>query len=316
MNIENLRLAGKIHKEVEEYIRPQLLPNKSLMEICKLIENQIKKLTNKYNSTDQLNNGIAFPTGLSCDYIAAHYTPEDYEMRLNEDSVCKVDFGTHIDGNIIDSAFTICFKEEYNPILDASKKAVNEIIKNIGVDARINELGNLANEIVESYEFNSKPLKVIDNIFGHNILPYKIHGGKYFINVPNNSNDKVDENDLLAIEVYVSNGNGTTIISPKHRSTHFMIHKEKYLKNVPIFKIKKTKELFNVVKNNFKTLPFCPRFITDNSSLLDFNQSIMEFYNMGLISSHPPLIETDLKSKVAQFEHTIHVTENNVEILS
>ena len=144
MDIEKLRLAGKIHKEVEEYIRPQAQPNKSLLELCETIENKIKSLTHKYYSSNQLNNGIAFPTGLSCDHIAAHYTPEDPYIKLNEDSVCKIDFGTHIDGHIIDSAFTVCFKEKYNPILEASKNAVNEIIKNIGIDSRISELGHIA----------------------------------------------------------------------------------------------------------------------------------------------------------------------------
>ena len=57
MDIEKLRLAGKIHKEVEEYIRPHVQPNKTLLELCKIIENKIKSLTNKYSSNYQLNNG-------------------------------------------------------------------------------------------------------------------------------------------------------------------------------------------------------------------------------------------------------------------
>lgn len=35
------------------------------------------------------------------------------------------DFGTHINGHIVDSAFTVAFNPKYNPLLDAVKAATN-----------------------------------------------------------------------------------------------------------------------------------------------------------------------------------------------
>ena len=223
--------------------------------------------------------------------------------------------------------------EEYRSIQHAKYLMTKEnenieyykfILSNLDYDDEIivyiytNKLIEKIQTFFRNYRLSDKQCDNLEDIYGHNILPYKIHGGKFFINIPNSSEEIIEDNDLLAIEVYVSNGDGTTIISPHHSSTHYMIHKKEYLKKVPIFKIKKSKLLFNIIKDNFRTLPFCPRFIysNSNSELIDFNDSITEFFNMGLISSHPTLIETNIKSKVAQFEHTIFVTENNVEILS
>ena len=65
----------------------------------------------------------------------------------------------------------------------------------------------------------------------------------------------------------------------------------------------------------FKTLPFCPRYLCNHFDG-ELDTPIKEIFNNGIISSHPPLIETCKDAKVAQFEHTIYVKENGVEILT
>ena len=42
-----------------------------------------------------LKAGIAFPTGCSLNFIAAHYSPNSGDNTiLGYDDVCKIDFGT------------------------------------------------------------------------------------------------------------------------------------------------------------------------------------------------------------------------------
>lgn len=46
-----------------------------------------------------LKAGLAFPTGCSINHCAAHYTPNAGDPTvLRYDDVCKIDFGTHING--------------------------------------------------------------------------------------------------------------------------------------------------------------------------------------------------------------------------
>ena len=46
--------------------------------------------------------GLAFPTGCSLNHVAAHYTPNaGDETVLQYNDVCKIDFGTHINGKNI-----------------------------------------------------------------------------------------------------------------------------------------------------------------------------------------------------------------------
>ncbi|MEQ2168240.1 Methionine aminopeptidase 2 [Goodea atripinnis] len=77
-----------------------------------------------------LNAGLAFPTGCSINHCAAHYTPNAGDPTvLRYDDVCKIDFGTHINGRIIDCAFTVTFNPKYDRLLDAVRDATNTGIK-------------------------------------------------------------------------------------------------------------------------------------------------------------------------------------------
>ena len=89
-----------------------------------------------------MDSGIAFPTGISINNCAAHYTPNPGdETVLKYDDVCKIDFGTHINGRIIDTAFTVAFSPVYDNLLLAVKDATNTGIKEAGIDARLSEIG-------------------------------------------------------------------------------------------------------------------------------------------------------------------------------
>jgi len=93
-------------------------------------------------SESGLNAGIAFPTGCSLNHVAAHYTPNNGDNTvLKYEDVCKIDFGSQVEGRIIDCAFTVAFDPQYDNLLLAAKEATNEGIKAAGVDVRLKDVG-------------------------------------------------------------------------------------------------------------------------------------------------------------------------------
>lgn len=122
---------------------------------------------------------------------------------LGYDDVCKIDFGTHINGRIIDTAFTVAFNPTYDKLLEAVKDATNTGLREAGIDVRISDIGAAIQETMESYEVEIKgkvyPVKVVKNLNGHSIDPYKIHAGKTVPCVKNNSNVKMEEGEQYAI---------------------------------------------------------------------------------------------------------------------
>lgn len=75
---------------------------------------------------DSLIAGPGFPTGVNLNHCAAHYSPNaGNKTVLSYEDVMKVDFGVHVNGLIVDSAFTVSFDPVYDPLLEAVKAATN-----------------------------------------------------------------------------------------------------------------------------------------------------------------------------------------------
>jgi len=143
-----------------------------------------------------LERGIGFPTGCSLNHVAAHYTPNCGDNTiLQQGDVCKVDFGTQIDGRIIDCAFTVAFDHKYDNLLKAVQEATEAGIKNAGVDVRLCDVGAAVEEVMESYEVDidgtTHTVRCIRNLNGHSIGQYQIHAGQSVPIVDNGDQTKV-----------------------------------------------------------------------------------------------------------------------------
>lgn len=120
------------------------------------IVNRIEDGTRNLVEANGFESGIGFPTGVSLNECAAHFTPNAGDKRiLQKEDVLKVDFGVHVKGRIVDSAFTLTFEDTWNPLLDAVRAATNEGIKQAGIDANLGEIGAAIQEVMESHEFEA-----------------------------------------------------------------------------------------------------------------------------------------------------------------
>ena len=54
--------------------------------------------------------------------------------------VMKVDFGTQVEGRIIDCAWTVSFDPQFDPLLEAAREATNTGIRHAGIDVPLNEV--------------------------------------------------------------------------------------------------------------------------------------------------------------------------------
>jgi len=91
-------------------------------------------------------------------------------------------FGVHVNGHIIDTAFSMSFDPKHDELMEAVKAATNKGVEVMGIDARLGEVGAEIQEVMESYQchYDGKiyDVKCISNLNGHSIIPYIIHGGK------------------------------------------------------------------------------------------------------------------------------------------
>lgn len=138
MNSEFLseyRQGAEVHRQVRQWAQKNIKPGQSLTEIAEGIEDSVRALTGHpgLEEGDNILGGVGFPTGLSINHCAAHYTPNaGNKWILKQEDVMKVDFGVHINGRIVDSAFTLAFDPVYDNLLAAVKDATNTGIRVCG----------------------------------------------------------------------------------------------------------------------------------------------------------------------------------------
>lgn len=317
--LKDYRHAAEVHKEVRKYARSVIKPGMSLTEIAEMIENGTRNLTGHMGleEGDNLKGGVAFPTGLNLDHIAAHYSPNaGNKIVLQEDNVMKVDFGVHLNGRIVDSAFTVAFQAQYDNLLAAVKDATNTGVRLAGIDARMGEIGEGIQEAMESYECTingtTYPIKAIRNLNGHTIGPYSIHGGSNGKSVPivkGSSNEKMEEGETYAIETFGSTGKG--YVRDDLECSHYA-----KVDNAPkvALRVASAKSLLRTIDKNFGTLPWCRRYL-DRLGHEKYLLGLNNLVQAGIVQDYPPLV--DVKgSYTAQFEHTILLRPNVKEVIT
>ncbi|EXJ77686.1 methionyl aminopeptidase [Capronia epimyces CBS 606.96] len=314
--LQEYRQAAEVHRQVRQWAQTKIKPGMSLTEIAEGIEDGTRALTGHWGleEGDNIKGGVGFPTGLSINHIAAHYSPNaGNKWVLGEQDVMKVDFGVHINGRIVDSAFTVAFDPKYDNLLAAVKDATNTGIREAGIDVRVGDIGAAIQETMESYEVEldgkTYQVKPIRNLNGHDIVQHSIHGGKSVPIVKGGDQTKMEEGEIFAIETFGSTGRGYVVDDLE--VSHYALHAD--APNVPL-RVQSARSLLNVIKKNFGTLPFCRRYLDrlgQDKYLLGLNNLV----SSGIVEAYPPLV--DVKgSYTAQFEHTILLRPTVKEVVS
>lgn len=85
-----VREGAEVHRQTRQAVQQFIQPGVSLMEIAYRIESSSHALVKK----DGTKRGWAFPTGLSLNHIAAHFSPNANDTTIVQyDDVLKVRSG-------------------------------------------------------------------------------------------------------------------------------------------------------------------------------------------------------------------------------
>ena len=288
--IESLKKAGTIAKQAVEYGKSIVKSGMPLLEIAEQIESKIIELGGK----------PAFPVNLSINETAAHATPL-WNDEEKAHGLLKVDIGVHYEGFVADTAFSIDLdnsKENQNLIKasqDALAKAV-QIVRLKKTNTKIREIGNAIETAIKSSKYQP-----IQNLSGHSIEHYEIHAGQTIPNYDNAQEKKI-ELGVYAIEPFATSGLGS--VQDGKPSTIYSLSKDGNVRD-PF-----ARQILKYIKDEYRTLPFCTRWLVKKFGTRSII-AMKRIEEAGLVHPYPQLVEKG-KGKVAQAEHTIILTENEV----
>ena len=296
--IESLRKAGKFAQETKKLIKPKI---KIGAKVSELIESSESKIV-------ELGGFWAFPTNISINNIAAHYTSpiKEDNLIIQEGDIVKIDLGVHIDGFIVDTAFSISFNdnERLENIIQATEVAV-EAAKNMAKpEVNTRDIGKRIESIVKGFNYN--PIKELG---GHQIEQWVVHGKKQLPELGTQGGDIMEEGDIFAVEIFASTGQGSI-----HNTRNSYIYElNPYAGRVPLRR-KTSKQILGHINKNYKTLPFAERWL-EKSFQIGVAFGLQELIQQGKLRVHHVLAEQK-GAYVAQSEETIIITEDGYEQLT
>jgi len=287
--LEKYKQAGKINQEAKAFARKQLKPGIKVLDLAEKIEKLIK----------EKGAGIAFPVNISINDIAAHYTPDiDDTLTLKDGDLVKIDIGTHIDGYIGDSAFSVRLGEKSDVLIKAAEDALEQFIKEVRPGKTVDELSLLVEEVVTSHGVNP-----VRNLAGHSLGHYRQHGD---LSIPNGHvpiKQELKEDQALGMEVFTTNGEGLV-----KESSPVLIYM--FIQPKPV-RLRESRKILQLVSDKFLTLPFARRWLKNVGSSVSLQLALKELVNKEVLREYPPLREKS-HSLVAQAEETIIVHDKPI----
>lgn len=155
-------------------------------------------------------------------------------------------------------------------------------------------------EVMESHEITlagkTLPIKALNNITGHNILRYKIHGDKQVPFVRSSTTQRMEEGDVFAIETFGSTGRG--YIRDEVGVYGYGRREGASAKGLHHAS---AKGLLKLIDENFGTLVFSKRYL-ERVGAKNWQLGMKTLVAAGVVEQYGPMVDVP-GSYVAQFEH-------------
>lgn len=292
--IEKFIEAGKIASRIREDSKSLIMVGEPLLEIAETIEEMISR------------EGVkpAFPVNISINEIAAHYTPEfGCTKTIGENDIVKIDIGVAVDGALADTAYTMDLSGKYIDLVSASREALDTALAYIKPGVTTGSVGGIVEQKIKSYGF-----KPIANLSGHSIQINDLHAGVNIPNVKTNDNYMFKAGEIFAVEPFATNGNG--YVEDSEQVEIFSI-----VSKQPV-RMRQSRQILNHVLEKYNALPFAERWIRrEFQSKILVNAALREMLSSQTIQGYPVLKENG-NGLVSQFEHTILIKEDGIQILT
>lgn len=244
----------------------------------------------------------AFPCCISVDSDAAHATPavnDTAEFKAGQ--VVKLDCGVHVDGYIGDTAITVEIDaDRYKPLREAAGTALRAALDVARPGVEIREISAAIETAIRGYQ-----LQPIVNLTGHSVDNYVQHAGVSIPSVAATARGKLQPGMAVAIEPFATDGKGKIKDSLGGHIYHYMGPKPQ--------RDPHARAAIEHIQKHHDKLPFAERWLVGAIPAERVNYTMRLLERSGAVKQYPILREIG-GGQVAQYEHTLLVHEDRIEI--
>jgi methionyl aminopeptidase len=288
--LEKVRRAGVIAAEAREIGADMVDEGVKLLDVATEVEAYIVRKGAR----------PAFPTNLSINEMAAHYTPHSAdELRFKRGDLVKVDVGAQVDGYIGDTARTVEVRtKNWTNLIAASAKALNMATEMVGEGVHVGSIGGTIDRAIRSDGFLP-----ISNLTGHGLNCYNLHAGLTIANYDDGNPTKLRADMMLAIEPFATDGAGE--VRNTKPGNIYRILRDREVRDA------EANRLIGKIKEEFMGLPFCERWCTALEPKAPAH--LKTLVRHGILFAYPVLSEVK-GGMVSQTEHTLVINHGKGEI--
>jgi len=284
--------AGRKAAELLNYGKGIAKAGVPLLEIAEKIEKEAERIKAKF----------AFPVNLSCNEIAAHFSPANEDKTIAS-GLLKIDLGVSVEGFISDTAGSVDLTPEnkHRKMIETNEKALKEAIKITKAGIPVNEIGKIIHKIITESGFSP-----IRNLCGHEVQRFNLHAGLTIPNYDNGNKTELKEGQIIAIEPFATTGTG--IVQDGRLSDVYMLKEAKPIRD------KNAREILEFIAEEYNTLPFAERWLIKKFGLRA--KIAMKFLEQAGILHHFSELVEKSRQPVSQAECTVLVKKDSCEVLT
>lgn len=283
--------AGQIARKAILQGAKMIKPGVLLKDICDTVEQRIKKE----------GASLAFPTQINLNHIAAHYCPDlNDKTEIKEGDIVKLDCGSHIQGYVADNAVTVDLGTGTD-LKKASDAALKAAIKLCKPGNYTHELGKAIEDQAQNFGFSP-----IRNLSGHGIGRWDVHCSPSVPNYNPGNGIELKEGMAIAIEPFVTNGEGLVVESAPINV--FMMKQKKPVRS------QFAREALKIIET-YNGLPFARRWLEEKMGSAKANFGLNELVKMGVLTTYGPLVERK-NGLVSQSEHSVIIQKGNPLVIT
>lgn len=292
-DLQKFRQAATIGSQVRDLVGTLIQPGASLIDVALAGHRRIEELGGK----------AAFPLQISRNHVAAHYCPFIGDpTTFEEGDLVKADVGVHVDGYVSDTALSVDLSPDgkHENLLSAAREALEAAIQVAGPGVEVAEIGREVERVIRA-----RGLNPVRNLTGHGIDRWCIHKAPQIPNVAS-GRGKLRPDSLVAIEPFATDGEG--LVFEKGDAHVFMAKKSSK-------KVKGTDARVLAAVRAFNGLPFGSRDLVQDFPFKAVSETLNAMARGHHLVVYPPLCEKKGRM-VAQFEHTLYISETGAEVLT
>eukprot|EP01114_Cavostelium_apophysatum_P023720 TRINITY_DN902_c0_g1_i1.p1 TRINITY_DN902_c0_g1~~TRINITY_DN902_c0_g1_i1.p1 ORF type:complete len:402 (+),score=141.62 TRINITY_DN902_c0_g1_i1:117-1322(+) len=300
--------ASDIANQALAAVIKEVAPGKKIVDLCQIGDKFINdKLATIWNKEKKMEKGVAFPTSISVNHTAGHFSPLlDDQTVLQDGDVAKIDLGVHIDGYISVTAHTVVVSEQStatSPQPVTGRKADVICAAHYAAEAahRLIKPGKKNTDVTEAIRKIAAEFKVepVEGVLSHQMKRFIMDGNQTIIGKATQDQKveefEFEENQVYNVDIVMSTGDGKT----RELDVRPTIYKRAVDQQYQL-KMAASRYVLNEINSRFATMPFAIRALDEKRGKL----GITELAKHDLVYPLPVLFEKPGEF-VAQFKFTV-----------